>query len=211
MLGVVPQLGRLFTNDEDRPDGPPVVILSDHLWRTHFQADPAVVSNSVALNGKLQTIVGVLPRSFSFPDLTLEPDVYSPIDLSRDTVVSIDKPIQDVRVIVLLRPGISIQQAELHTFYEARLPKAIREIAFYYKAIQATVEPLQRHIAGDSRKPLFSPRLRRRRALHRLRQCRRSAARPRRLPPSRDRTPRSTRRLTPALVRQFLVESLVLS
>ncbi|MGB9415535.1 MAG: ABC transporter permease, partial [Acidobacteriaceae bacterium] len=157
MLSIVPQLGRLFTHDEDRPDGPPVVILSDHLWRNHFHADPAIVGKSVALNGKLQTIVGVLPRRFSFPDLALEPDVYVPIDLNRDTVISIYKPMWDVRAIVLLRPGVSKQQAqaELETFYQARLHKAIPEIVFYYKSIQVTVEPLQRHIGGDSRKPLF--------------------------------------------------------
>jgi predicted permease len=157
MLGVVPQHGRLFTHDEDRPDGPPVVILSDHLWRNHFHADPAIVGKSVALDGKMQTIVGVLPRSFYFPDLTLEPDVYVPIDLSPDTFISIYKPVWDVRAIVLLRPGISKQQAqaELQTFYQARLHKAIPEIVSYYKSIQIIVEPLQRHIAGDSRKPLF--------------------------------------------------------
>jgi predicted permease len=157
MLGIVPQFGRLFTYDEDRPDGPPVVILSDHIWRNHFHADPAIIGKSVALDGKLQTIVGVLPRSFSFPDLTLEPDVYVPIDLSRDTAISIYKPMWDVRAIVLLRPGVSMQQAgaELQTFYQARLHKAIPEIAFYYKAMRVTVEPLQFLIAGDSRKPLF--------------------------------------------------------
>jgi predicted permease len=157
MLGIVPQLGRLFTHDEDRPDGPPVVILSDHIWRNHFHADPAIVGKSVALDGKLQTIVGVLPRSFSFPDLTLEPDIYVPIDLSRDTVISIDKPVWDVRTIVLLRPDVPIQQAqaELQTFYAGRLQKAIPEIVSYYATMHVIVEPLQRHIAGDSRKPLF--------------------------------------------------------
>jgi putative ABC transport system permease protein len=157
MLGIVPQLGRLFTHDEDRPDGPPVVILSDHLWRNHFHADPEIIGKSVALDGKLQTIVGVLPRSFSFPDLALEPDVYVPLDLSRDTAISIYKPVWDVRAIVLLRPDVSTQeaQAELQTFYQARLHTAIPEIVSYYKSIQVIVEPLQRHIAGDSRKPLF--------------------------------------------------------
>jgi MacB-like periplasmic core domain len=157
MFGIVPQLGRLFTHNEDRPEGPAVIILSDHLWRNHFHADPAIVGKSVALDGKLQTIVGVLPRSFSFPDLTLEPDIYVPIDLSRDTVISIDKPVWDVRAAVLLRPGISRQQAqaELQTFYQARMRKAIPEIVSYYKSMEVIVEPLQRHIAGDSRKPLF--------------------------------------------------------
>jgi predicted permease len=157
MLGVVPQLGRLFTKDEDRPDGPPVIILSDHLWRAHFHADPAVVGKSVALNGKLQTIVGVMPRRFTFPDLALEPDAYVPIDFDRDTVIPIDKPVWNASAIVLLRPGISTQQAqaELQTFYQARARKAPREMARYYAHQQVIVEPLQRHIAGDNRKPLY--------------------------------------------------------
>ncbi|HEX6773303.1 MAG TPA: ABC transporter permease, partial [Acidobacteriaceae bacterium] len=157
MLGVLPQLGRLFTQEEDRPGGPPVVILSDPLWRNHFHADPAIVGKSIALNGKLETIVGVMPRHFSFADLTLEPDVYVPIDLDRDTVLSIEKPVLAVETVVLLRTGSSIEkaQAELQTFYQARARKVPREIAPYYAHLQVTVEPLQRHIAGDNRKPLF--------------------------------------------------------
>jgi predicted permease len=157
MLGVVPQRGRLFTHDEDRPDGPPVIILSDHLWRNRFHADPAIVGKSIALDGKLQTIVGVLPRSFSFPDLTLEPDIYVPIDLSRDAVISIDKPYVDVRAVVLLRRGVKIQQAqaELATFYKSRAHGAVREIEPYYSSLRVIVQPLQRHFAGDSRKPLL--------------------------------------------------------
>ena len=85
MLGVVPQLGRLFAEDEDRPAGPPVAVISNHLWRTYFHADPAIVGKSIAIDGKSLTIIGVLPLRFNFPDLTLEPDVYAAADLDRDT------------------------------------------------------------------------------------------------------------------------------
>src|ERR1700759_4201167 len=43
MLGVVPQLGRLFAEDEDRPAGPPVIVISNHLWLAYFHADPTVI------------------------------------------------------------------------------------------------------------------------------------------------------------------------
>ena len=87
MLGVVPQLGRLFAEDEDRPGGPPVIVISNHLWRTYFHADPALIGKSVTIDGKPLTIIGVLPPHFSFPDLTLEPDVYAAADLDRDTTL----------------------------------------------------------------------------------------------------------------------------
>lgn len=157
IFGVVPQLGRLFSQDEDRPGGPPVVILSDRLWRNYFHADPAVIGKSVDLNGTQQTIIGVLPRRFYFPDLALEPDLYVPADLSLDTVLSVEKPVKIIHAFARLRPDISVEQAqaELQTFYTARARKSPREIAPYYASTHVIIEPLQQHIAGDSRKPLL--------------------------------------------------------
>ena len=157
VLGVVPQLGRLFTGNDDRPGGPPVMILSDHVWRTQFHSDPAVIGKSAAINGKPQTIIGVLPRSFSFPDLTLEPDVYLPADLDSNTTLAVDRISYSIRTVAQLRAGVSISQAqaELQTFFTVRDRKAPREYNNYLSGRKMIVEPLQRHIAGDSRKPLF--------------------------------------------------------
>ena len=134
MLGVVPQLGRLFTEDEDRPAGPPVAMISNHLWRTYFHADPAIIGKSIAIDGKSLTIIGVLPLRFNFPDLTLEPDVYTPADLDRDTTIAIDKPMIGIRTIVRLRPGVSVEhaQAELQAFYLARLHKVPAEFRSFF-------------------------------------------------------------------------------
>ncbi len=157
MFGVVPQLGRLFTQDEDRPGGPPYVILSDRLWRNYFHADSKIIGKSFDLNGTLQTIVGVLPPSFYFPDLSLEPDLYVPADLNRDTMIHVDIGVKLIHAFARLRPGVSIQQAqaEVQTFYAARARKSPREIASYYVSTHVIVEPLQQHIAGDNRKPLL--------------------------------------------------------
>ena len=80
MLGVVPQLGRNFVSTEDKPDGPLVILLSDHLWRNKFHADPGIVGKSVTVSGTARTVVGVLPAHFSFPDSNVEPDCYAPAD-----------------------------------------------------------------------------------------------------------------------------------
>jgi putative ABC transport system permease protein len=157
MLGVVPQLGRLFAEDEDRPAGPPVTVISNHLWRTYFHADPAIVGKSIAIDGKSLTIIGVLPLRFNFPDLTLEPDVYVAADLDRDTTIAIDKPMIGIRTIVRLRPDISVEhaQAELQAFYLARLHEVPAAFRSYFAGREINLQPLQRYLAGDNRKPLF--------------------------------------------------------
>jgi predicted permease len=157
MLGVVPQLGRLFAENEDQPAGPPVTVISNHLWRTYFHADPAIVGKSIAIDGKSLIIIGVLPLRFNFPDLTLEPDVYAAADLDRDTTIAIDKPMIGIHPIVRLRPDISVEhaQAELQAFYLARLHKVPAEFRSFFAGREINLQPLQRHITGDSRKPLF--------------------------------------------------------
>ena len=74
-LGVSPQVGRIFSEREDRLGGPPLIILSNRLWRRQFQADPHIVGSSVTIDGTTETVIGVLPATFSFPNYGLEPDV----------------------------------------------------------------------------------------------------------------------------------------
>ncbi len=61
MLGVDPQLGRGFAEEEGRPEGKPVVVLSDSLWRTRYGGDRNVLGQTITLDGTPHTVVGVLP------------------------------------------------------------------------------------------------------------------------------------------------------
>jgi predicted permease len=72
VAGVAPALGRVLTSADDRPAAAPVAVLSDHYWRSAFQADPSVVSRAVRVNSTLFTIVGVAAPGF-FGE-TIEPD-----------------------------------------------------------------------------------------------------------------------------------------
>lgn len=67
VLDVQPVLGRTFTSDEDRPHGPPVVLISSALWTTRFAGDPSVIGRRLRLDGTARTIVGVMPPEASFP------------------------------------------------------------------------------------------------------------------------------------------------
>jgi len=65
-LGVSPVRGRAFLSDAAAPDDDRAVIVSDRLWRTSLQADPAIVGQSITIDGVLRTVVGVLPPDFTF-------------------------------------------------------------------------------------------------------------------------------------------------
>ena len=67
VLGVKPLLGRTFTAEEDRPKGPPVVIIGEALWRERFAGAADVLGRTLKLNGRVHTIVGVAPREAEFP------------------------------------------------------------------------------------------------------------------------------------------------
>jgi predicted permease len=79
MLGVQPELGRLFhPSDDHGPNSAPFVVISDSLWRTRFNADPRAIGATVELNKHRFTVIGVAPRTFHGTELFFWPDVWVP-------------------------------------------------------------------------------------------------------------------------------------
>ncbi len=76
MLGVQPIYGRNFRSDDDLPNAPAVLLLSNKYWKSMFGGDPNIVGKTVKLNDRLHTIVGVLPP---FPQYPSENDVFMPV------------------------------------------------------------------------------------------------------------------------------------
>ena len=146
ILGVRPALGRLFLPEEDRPGGPPVVILSEALWKRRYGGDPSVVGKGVTLDGKAYTVVGVLPATFVIPDrFKIEHALWVPIAESETGV----GPFRIFRVIGRLKPGVSVATArtELDTILQPTVPKDLRE--------SVVVSPWQEQIAQGSRLSLL--------------------------------------------------------
>jgi putative ABC transport system permease protein len=67
IIGVSPVMGRDFTAEDNKPGAEKVTILGDEIWRRDFNADPHIVGQSVRINGKEATIIGVMPPNFKFP------------------------------------------------------------------------------------------------------------------------------------------------
>jgi predicted permease len=70
-LGVPAQLGRVITPDDAKPGAPPVFVMAHKLWVKRFNQDPSILGKSFTLNGTPTTLVGIMPKRFTFyfPDL----------------------------------------------------------------------------------------------------------------------------------------------
>ena len=66
MLGAKPELGREFLPEEDQPGRNNVVILSHGLWQRRFGGDPKIINQTITLSGRIYTVIGVMPATFSF-------------------------------------------------------------------------------------------------------------------------------------------------
>jgi putative ABC transport system permease protein len=113
MLGAHPLLGRTFTDAEGQTSGPPVVLLSEGLWRQTFGADRGIVGKVVKIGGTPHTVIGVMPESFHFPE-GMGPDlrkgVWLPVQPTGEMLK--ERGYHFFNVVAVLRPGVSITQAQ---------------------------------------------------------------------------------------------------
>jgi putative ABC transport system permease protein len=77
-MGVQPILGRLFRPEEDQLNAPPVALIGYDLWQNHFGGDRAVVGKTIPINGKQVTVIGVMPKSWRFPEIC---DLWMPLQM----------------------------------------------------------------------------------------------------------------------------------
>ncbi len=67
VLGAEPMIGRVFTQEDDRPGAEPTVVLSDGLWRNELGGDPSIVGRSIVLDGEPYTVIGIVPGAMAYP------------------------------------------------------------------------------------------------------------------------------------------------
>jgi putative ABC transport system permease protein len=78
VLGVRPEIGRAFTANGDQPEAKPEVIISHSLWSRRFGGAKDITGESIALDSRDYTIIGVLPANFTFSELGSNVDIWSP-------------------------------------------------------------------------------------------------------------------------------------
>ncbi len=141
VLGIPMHLGRSFSEDEDRPDGPPAVILSDSLWRSTFRADESLIGRSILLKGEPFTVVGILPPKVLPPS---HADLFTPLQ----PWTTGECGGNNCGIMVRLKPGVTWQKVRaqlshvrLNDFSE--FEKQFHGHAWLYP------KPLQLELAGD--------------------------------------------------------------
>jgi predicted permease len=120
LLGLKPAAGRLFTTQDDTAkDSNPVTVLSYNYWRTHLGAARDVIGQTILLNGRSFTIIGVAPSGFDSAIGGYRPSVFVPTSMV-DIAIPWRAPIDDLNnrksvwltLVGRLKPGVTRQQAE---------------------------------------------------------------------------------------------------
>jgi hypothetical protein len=106
VLGMPPQVGRFFTEAEDRPGGAPALLMSDGLWRSMFNASSSIVGRTVQVNGAPWEVIGVMPASFKFPQQDV--DIWIPFQLDPAST-NVNRP--SIGLIARLAPDATIESA----------------------------------------------------------------------------------------------------
>jgi predicted permease len=150
MLGVEPQIGRQFSAEECKQNGPRVTTLSDGLWRRKFAADPNIVGRALSFDGGPVTVVGVLPATFDFSTVFTpgsRVDMFEPLPLSPE----MNRQGNTVAIIGRLKPRVSVQSAQAET---AVLGKLLQQEHKERNDFEPKVSGLAEHVSGRLRPTL---------------------------------------------------------
>jgi putative ABC transport system permease protein len=109
MLGVVPEVGRLFAESDDRRQAAATVLLTHGLWTRRYGGNREIVGKTILLNAKPYTVIGVLPAWFEYPDTQTQ--LWAPIyhEQSSEMMQAVD--MHNFFVVGRLRPGATLVQA----------------------------------------------------------------------------------------------------
>ncbi len=151
LLGVSPARGRGFAAEEDLPGRPPVVLLSDGLWRRRFGADPEVVGRTLILDDAPTTVLGVMPPGFQLPSH------YAGPGMELWTLMQLDPGVDRsergwhwLTVMGRLRPGVDFEAASRET--AALMATMLQRYPNEYDAdFTGSVSPAADVLVGDIR------------------------------------------------------------
>ena len=161
VLGVRPLFGRAFRPDEAQEGRDKEVILTWSGWQRLFNGDPSVLDKALRINGEQATIIGVLPRAFRLPVMSIMPgqatagstdryEIFTPLVPSSLELTANDAEFNFL-VVGRLRPGVSIRAAQTELDGIEKATAAADHLAIHLSVI---VEPFSQEIAGDIRRPL---------------------------------------------------------
>jgi predicted permease len=109
VLETPPVLGRIFTAEECVAGRDTVVLLTEEMWRKKFAAKPDVLGQTLRINGRIFTIIGVLPKAYSAPFVFGEGQYFRPLVFSKEQQEGRDR--REAGLFLRLAPGVALPQA----------------------------------------------------------------------------------------------------
>jgi predicted permease len=148
LLGIKPVIGRTFVQGEDEIGAAPVVMISAGLWSRKFGSSPAALGQTLTLDGKDHTIIGVFPANFDpFLRNVGLADVYVPIGQWGNPLLPMRGAGLGIHGIGRLKPDVTIEQAR------ADMQRVTQGLAAAYpdadKGVGVTLIPLRKEIVGQ--------------------------------------------------------------
>jgi putative ABC transport system permease protein len=143
ILGIQPILGRVFSREEDVPNGPKLVVIGQDMWQRRYGGDPKVLGRVIEIRNTRRTVIGVMPSSFRFPERA---ELWLPLQLSPKDSTRTDHWLEGI---ARLRPGVSVEQAtgELRSL----MRQINQENPQTSYGNQAHAIPIRTFVAGDFR------------------------------------------------------------
>ena len=152
VLGILPAAGRLLSEADDRPEAPPVVVLSYRVWQQKFGGSLDVVGRTARINGEPYAIVGVLPRHVPLPVQSL--DIVTPLAPDRDPLRHARNSVNFLRFFGRLAPDVAIAQAQAEL---TAICGALRQQfpVEYARKEAVRVDPLHDALVGSFRQSML--------------------------------------------------------
>ncbi len=151
LLGVEPEIGRQFTAEECKWNGPHVAMLSHGLWERRFASDPKIVGKALEFDGGPMTVVGVLPASFDFGTIFAPGsriDIFVPFALSPET----NRWGNTLAIIGRLKPGVTLGRAWAEA---AILGPQLKQLHPRENDFDPKLSTLAQHVSGRLRPTLL--------------------------------------------------------
>jgi putative ABC transport system permease protein len=147
LLGVAPILGRTISEEEDRPETNNAVLISHGLWQRRFGAAGNVVGQTLIVNGKPRTIVGVMPPGFKFPETA---EIWAPMALNEKLFTRTDHGLGSI---ARLKPNVTLEQAQAEMSNIARRIEEQNPVT--NEGLGVDVYRLRDRLVGDYRQALL--------------------------------------------------------
>ena len=143
--------GRVFTNEEDKPGGNPVVVLMHSFWQRRFGGELSILNQPLTLNGKSYAVIGIMPEGFHYPSRT---EMLVPVGQLSDQPAWLQRGNHPgLYGVARLKPGVKIEQAS------AEMDNIAANLEKQYpdsnSGNRVRVRPLLEIFVGDARRALW--------------------------------------------------------